>query len=301
MYDIIIIGAGPAGLTAALYALRANKKILIFEAKSYGGQILNAAKVENYPGIESISGFDYATNLYNQVKKLGGEIKYDMVTKVTENKEVYTNTEKYEAKAVIIATGSSNRKLNIENEKEFVGKGISYCATCDGNFFKNKTVAVIGGGQTAIDDVIYLSNIVNKIYLIYRGEELNSNLNKLDEIKKISNLEIILNTNVSKLIGDDILRSVEITNNNSNITKLDIDGLFIAIGQEPKNVMFSNVVDLNDKGYIETPDGVHTKTKGIYVAGDTRVKELRQLTTAVSDGSVAATVAIKEKLIILCY
>ena len=294
MYDIIIIGAGPAGLTAALYALRANKKILIFEAKSYGGQILNAAKVENYPGIESISGFDYATNLYNQVKKLGGEIKYDMVTKVTENKEVYTNTEKYEAKAVIIATGSSNRKLNIENEKEFVGKGISYCATCDGNFFKNKTVAVIGGGQTAIDDVIYLSNIVNKIYLIYRGEELNSNLNKLDEIKKISNLEIILNTNVSKLIGDDILRSVEITNNNSNITKLDIDGLFIAIGQEPKNVMFSNVVDLNDKGYIETPDGVHTKTKGIYVAGDTRVKELRQLTTAVSDGSVAATVAIKE-------
>lgn len=294
MYDIIIIGAGPAGLTAALYALRANKKILIFEAKSYGGQILNADKVENYPGIESISGFDYATNLYNQVKKLGGEIKYDMVTKVTENKEVYTNTEKYEAKAVIIATGSSNRKLNIENEKEFVGKGISYCATCDGNFFKNKTVAVIGGGQTAIDDVIYLSNIVNKIYLIYRGEELNSNLNKLDEIKKISNLEIILNTNVSKLIGDDILRSVEITDNNSNITKLDIDGLFIAIGQEPKNVMFSNVVDLNDKGYIETPDGVHTKTKGIYVAGDTRVKELRQLTTAVSDGSVAATVAIKE-------
>lgn len=294
MYDIIIIGAGPAGLTAALYALRANKKVLIFEAKSYGGQILNASKIENYPGIESISGFDYATNLYNQVKKLGGEIKYGMVTKVTENKEVYTNTEKYEAKAVIIATGSSNRKLNIEKEKEFVGKGISYCATCDGNFFKNKTVAVIGGGQTAIDDVIYLSNIVNKIYLIYRGEELNSNLNKLDEIKKISNLEIILNTNVSKLIGDDILRSVEITDNNSNITKLDIDGLFIAIGQEPKNVMFSNVVDLNDKGYIETPDGVHTKTKGVYVAGDTRVKELRQLTTAVSDGSVAATVAIKE-------
>ena len=294
MYDIIIIGAGPAGLTAALYALRANKKVLIFEAKSYGGQILNASKIENYPGIESISGFDYATNLYNQVKKLGGEIKYEMVTKVTENKEVYTNTEKYEAKAVIIATGSSNRKLNIENEKEFVGKGISYCATCDGNFFKNKTVAVIGGGQTAIDDVIYLSNIVNKIYLIYRGEKLNSNLNKLDEIKKISNLEVILNTNVSKLIGDDILRSVEITDNNSNITKLDIDGLFIAIGQEPKNVMFSNVVDLNDKGYIETPDGVHTKTKGIYVAGDTRVKELRQLTTAVSDGSVAATVAIKE-------
>lgn len=294
MYDIIIIGAGPAGLTAALYALRANKKVLIFEAKTYGGQIVNAAKVENYPGIESISGFDYATNLYNQVKKLGGEIKFDMVTKVTENKEVYTNTEKFEAKAVIIATGSANRKLNIENEKEFVGKGISYCATCDGNFFRNKTVAVVGGGQTAIDDVIYLSNIVNKIYLIYRGEELNSNLNKLGEIKNLSNLEIILNSNVTKIIGDDMLSGVEITDNNSNISKLNIDGLFIAIGQEPKNVIFSNVVDLNDKGYIETPDGVHTKTNGIYVAGDTRVKELRQLTTAVSDGSVAATIAIKE-------
>lgn len=293
MYDIIIIGAGPAGLTAALYALRANKKVLVFEAKSYGGQIINAAKIENYPGIENISGFDYATNLYNQVTKLNGEIKYETVTRVTENKEVFTNNGKYEAKAIIIATGSANRMLNIENEKKYIGKGVSYCATCDGNFFKDKVVAVIGGGQTAIDDVLYLSDIVKKVYLIYRGEKLNEELSKLDKLNELSNLEIILKSNVTKIMGEDVLTSIEVTNNNeSNL--INIDGLFIAVGQEPKNTIFSNVVDLNEKGYIETLDGVHTKTKGIYVAGDTRVKELRQLTTAVGDGSIAATTAIKE-------
>ena len=294
MYDIIIIGAGPAGLTAALYALRANKKVLIFEAKSYGGQIINAAKIENYPGVAKISGFDYATTLYNQVKNLGGEIKYETVTKVTETKEVYTNSGKYEAKAIIIATGSANRRLNIQNEKEYVGKGVSYCATCDGNFFKDKIVAVVGGGQTAIDDVLYLSNIASKVYLIYRGEKLNESLDKLDKIYELSNLEIILNSNVSMINGEDVLTSIEIIDNNQNKKTINIDGLFIAVGQEPKNEIFNNVVDLNEKGYIETTDGVHTKTSGIYVAGDTRVKELRQLTTAVADGSIAATIAIKE-------
>ena len=294
MYDIIIVGAGPAGLTAALYALRANKKVLIFEAKSCGGQIINASKIENYPGIENISGFDYATTLYNQVKNLNGEIKYETVTRVTENKEVFTSAGKYEAKAIIIATGSSNRRLNIENEKEYIGKGVSFCATCDGNFFKDKTVAVVGGGQTAIDDVIYLSNIVNKVYLIYRGEKLNEELNNINKLNDISNLEIILNTNVTKIIGKDLLTGIETTDKNNNKNTINIDGLFIAVGQEPKNEIFSNVVDLNERGYIETTDGVHTKTEGIYVAGDTRVKELRQLTTAVSDGSIAATIAIKE-------
>ena len=294
MYDIIIVGAGPAGLTAALYALRANKKVLIFEAKSCGGQIINASKIENYPGIENISGFDYATTLYNQVKNLNGEIKYETVTRVTENKEVFTSAGKYEAKAIIIATGSSNRRLNIENEKEYIGKGVSFCATCDGNFFKDKTVAVVGGGQTAIDDVIYLSNIVNKVYLIYRGEKLNEELNNTNKLNDISNLEIILNTNVTKIIGEDLLTGIETTDKNNNKNTINIDGLFIAVGQEPKNEIFSNVVDLNERGYIETTDGVHTKTEGIYVAGDTRVKELRQLTTAVADGSIAATIAIKE-------
>lgn len=291
MYDIIIIGAGPSGLTAALYALRANKKVLIFEAKSYGGQIINAAKIENYPGIDNISGFDFANNLYNQVKKYNVEFKYETVIRINENKEVFTSNGKYEAKAIIIATGSVNKRLNIANEKEFIGKGVSYCATCDGNFFKDKDVAVIGGGQTATDDVLYLSNIVNKVYLIHRGDKLKEPNVSFERMK---NVEVILNSTVNKINGSEKLSSIEIVDNNNNLREIKIDGLFIAVGQEPKNEVFSNVVDLDDKGYIITKDGVHTKTNGIYAAGDTRVKELRQLTTAVSDGSIAATIAIKE-------
>lgn len=291
MYDIIIIGAGPAGLTAALYSLRANKKVLIFEAKSYGGQIINASKIENYPGIQNISGFDFATTLYNQVTALGGVVKYETVERVTENKEVFTsNGSKYDAKAIIIATGSANKRLNIKNEIDYVGKGVSYCATCDGNFFKDKIVAVIGGGQTAIDDVIYLSNIANKVYLIYRGEKINNELINVDKLDSINNLEILLNSVVTKINGTDIIRGIEINNSKD----INVDGLFIAVGQEPKNEIFSNVVNLDERGYILSTDGVHTKTEGIYVAGDTRKKELRQLTTAVSDGSIAATIAIKE-------
>lgn len=296
MYDIIVIGAGPAGLTSALYALRANKKVLIFEAKSYGGQIINAAKIENYPGLPNISGFDFATTLYSQVKSLGGEFKFETVVKIDNDKKVFTeNGNEYNAKAIIIATGSANRRLNIENETEFIGKGISYCATCDGNFFKGRKVAIVGGGQTAVDDAIYLSDIANQVYLIYRGERLNESLNKLDVLTKLTNIKIIFNTNVIKINGEDKLTNITCFDKNKNVEiNLEIDGLFIAVGQQPKNELFANVVDLDEKGYIKTNDGVHTKVDGIYVAGDTRVKELRQLTTAVSDGSLAATIAIKE-------
>ncbi|MCR5787478.1 MAG: thioredoxin-disulfide reductase [Bacilli bacterium] len=293
MYDIIIIGAGPAGLTAALYALRANKNILIFEAKTYGGQILNASKIENYPGIENISGFDFATNLYKQVTNLGAVIKYETVLRVDENKNVTTNKDTYSAKSVIIATGSENRRLNIENESKYVGKGISYCATCDGNFFKNKTVAVVGGGDTALEDAIYLSDIASKVYLIHRREEFTASEALLSKLDEHSNIEIIKNSTISKLIGEEILSSVEIVCGDTTKV-IDIDGLFIAVGQEPKNQIFSNILELDSLGYIKTIDGVRTNIKGIYVAGDTRVKELRQLTTAVSDGSIAATIAIRE-------
>ena len=293
MYDIVIVGAGPAGLTAALYALRANKKVLVLEAKNYGGQILNASKIENYPGIESISGYDFATNLYNQVTKLGAIIKYETVINVSDDKIVTTNKDKYQGKSIILATGVTNRKLNLENEQNYVGKGVSYCATCDGNFFKNKIVAVNGGGNTALEDALYLSNIAKKVYLIHRRDEFRGENNYLEEIKKKNNIEIILNATISKLNGNNILESIEILDN--NITRnIKIDGLFIAIGQEPKNEVFNNIVDLNDKGYFDSPDGLHTNIEGIYIAGDARVKNLRQLTTAVSDGSIAATTAIKE-------
>lgn len=293
MYDTIIIGAGPAGLTSALYLLRANKKILVLESKNYGGQIINANKIKNYPGIEEITGFDFATNLYNQVKKLGCEIKYETVEKIDENKNVYTNNNTYTAKTIIIATGSTNRKLNLPNEREFIGKGISYCATCDGAFFKGKKVAVNGGGNTAIEDALYLSDIVDKVYLIHRREEFRAQSKLLEELKLKKNVEIITNSTITNILGETKLEEITIKKETQE-EKIKIDGLFIAIGQEPKNEIFSNVVELNQYGYIETIDDVHTKTPGIYVAGDTRVKELRQLTTAVSDGSIAATMAIRE-------
>ena len=294
MYDIIIIGAGPAGLTAALYARRANKKVLVLEAKGYGGQIVNANLVENYPGIANISGFDFATNLYNQVKDLETDIKFEPVIRIEKNKTVVTTKNTYTAKSIIIATGAENRKLNIDKETEFIGKGVSYCATCDGNFYKNKTVAIVGGGNTALEDAIYLSDIANKVYIIHRRDKFRGEATYENELKKKNNVEIILNSNVTKLNGEDFLKSIDIEDNQGNIRTLDINGLFIAVGQTPKNEIFANIIKLNTSGYIESEDGVHTNIKGIYVAGDTRVKQLRQLTTAVSDGAIAATIAIKE-------
>ena len=294
MYDIIIVGAGPAGLTAAIYALRANKKVLILEAKTYGGQIVNASIVENYPGIKSISGFEFATNLYNQVKDLGAEYKTETVINITEDRKVTTTKGTYEAKAIILATGAENRKLNIPKEQEFVGKGISYCATCDGNFYKNKVVAVNGGGNTALEDAIYLSNLASKVYLIHRRDEFRGESTYLEELKKKDNVEFILNSNITKINGAERLESIEVTDNNSNTQTIEVNGLFIAIGQTPKNEIFANIIELNPNGYIESKDGVHTSKPHIYVAGDTRVKELRQLTTAVGDGAIAATTAINE-------
>ena len=294
MYDIIIIGAGPAGLTAALYAARANKKILILEAKTYGGQIVNASLIENYPGIADISGFDYATNLYSQVKNLGCDIKYQTVIRIDDDNTVITNTDKYHAKAIILATGASNRKLNIPLEDKYVGKGISYCATCDGHFYKDRVVAVVGGGNTALEDAIYLSDLASVVYLIHRRDEFRGEGKYIDEINKKSNIKFILNSNVTKIIGEENLNSIEVTDNSNKKNIIDIDGLFIAIGQDPNNQIFKGLIDLDDNGYIISSDGVHTNRDKIYVAGDAREKDLRQLTTAVADGAIAATVAIKE-------
>ena len=294
MYDIIIIGAGPAGLTAAIYALRANKKVLVLEAKTYGGQIVNASNIENYPGIKSISGFDFSTNLYNQVKDLGGEIKIETVININDKKEVTTNKDKYNTKAIIIATGSNNRKLNIDKEEDFIGKGVSYCATCDGAFYKDKDVMVVGGGNTALEDSLYLSNIVNKVYLVHRRDEFRGENKFIEEVKSKDNIELVLNSTIKSINGLDTLESVDVIDKSNNITNIKVNGLFIAIGQEPKNEIFKNIINIDSNGYIETSDGVHTNIDGIYVAGDCRNKDLRQLTTAVSDGSIAATTAINE-------
>lgn len=294
MQDIIIIGAGPAGLTAALYALRANKKVLIFESKIHGGQIINAFEIENYPGIKNISGADYVQNLYEQVTELGCQIKYEPVIKIEDNKKVITEKGVYQAKAIIIATGLLTKNLNLALEEKFLGKGISYCATCDGNFYKNKKVAVLGGGNTALTDVIYLSSIASLVYLIHRKDTFKGDIKYIEEIKKKDNVKFILNSNVVELEGNDFLESVTLKYNQDQTEKLKIDGLFIAIGQNPSNDCFANLIKLDEDGYIDSLDGVHTNIKGIYVAGDIRKKELRQLVTAVSDGALAATMAIKE-------
>ena len=294
MYDIIIVGAGPAGLTAALYAARANKKVLVLEAKTPGGQILNAHLVTNYPGVKSIPGSEFAENLYNQVKDLGVEIKFETVLSIDEDKKVITNKSNYKAKSIILATGADNKKLNIENENKLVGKGISYCATCDGNFYKGKIVAVVGGGNVALEDALYLSDIASKVYLIHRRDSFKGAELTLNEIEKKNNVEIIYNSSVIKINGDTRVESIVIKNNLEEEQTINTDALFVAIGQEPKNIIFKNIIDIDEKGYIVTEDGVHTNKKGIYVAGDAREKLLKQLTTAVSDGSIAATVAIKE-------
>lgn len=280
MYDVIIVGAGVSGLTASIYGIRAGKKVLVFEKSNYGGQIINASLVENYPGIDKISGYDLATNLYNQAINLGVEVKYEEVIKINSN-EVITNNNKYLAKDIIIATGCNNKKLGLDNEDKLIGKGISYCATCDGNFYKGKVVAVVGGGNTALEDAIYLSKLASKVYLIHRRDTFRGEAKYVDELKNTSNVEILLNSSVTKINGDTKLDSILVDDK-----ELKVDGLFIAIGQIPNSSLVENILELDKYGYIKSDD-TKTNIDNIYVSGDVRSKEVRQLTTATSDGTIS--------------
>ncbi|MBR6690958.1 MAG: thioredoxin-disulfide reductase [Bacilli bacterium] len=297
MYDIIIVGAGPAGMTAAIYASIARKKILLLEKSVYGGQIVTADKIKNYPGFDEISGYEYATKLYNQLKNFNPDIKFEEVLEIKNNenfKEVITNKNSYKTKSVIIATGTKNRKLNLSNEDKLIGKGISYCSTCDGVFYKNKTVAITGGGNNAIDDALYLSDIANKIYVIYRQKDFKIDSINLDKLKEKNNVEFILNSNIVNINGNEILESITIKENETNKeTELFIDGLFIAIGHIPVSSMCKNLVKTDEKGYIIANEDCITNIDGIFCAGDVRIKEVRQLTTACSDGTIAALNAFK--------
>ena len=295
MYDCIIIGCGTAGMTAALYLRRASKKVLILEAKNYGGQIINASSIENYPCEIHISGYEFATKLFNQVKELNAEIVFEKAIDIKDNnneKEVITNNNIFKTKTIILATGSDNRKLGLPNENELIGKGVSYCATCDGNFYKNKAVAVIGGGINAIEEALYLSDIASKVYLINRKNEFKEGNEILSKIKEKNNIEIIYNSSVTKLNAQDKLNSIEITSN-SNSKGINVDGIFIAVGRVPENENFAKIINLNENGYVIADENCNTNVSGIFVAGDNRVKQVRQLVTAASDGAVAATEAIK--------
>ena len=283
MYDIIIVGAGPSGMTAALYGRRANKKILVLEALTPGGQIINANKIDNYPGLPGINGVDFATNLYNQITDLGAEVKFEKVINI-EYPNVITNEATYTGKAIIIATGRENRKLGIEKEDYYLGRGLSYCATCDGNFYKDKIACVYGNTSTALDDVVYLSNICKEVYLVVRNDSLKEN-----NLESFSNVHIIYNSTITKLVGDNLLTGIELNNNET----INTDALFVAIGQVPETENFINILDLDSKGYAITSDN-RTKIKGIYVCGDVVDKPLRQLATAIGDGAMAATAAIQD-------
>ena len=294
MYDIIIIGAGPAGLTAAIYGRRANKKVLVLEALTYGGQIANTTVIDNYPALPHVSGFDFATNLYNQVIELGAEVKFERVININvdNEKKVITDSGEYTGRAIIIATGSDRRKLGLENEDRFTGSGISYCATCDGNFFKDKEVAVNGGGNTALTDALYLADICSKVYLIHRRDEFRGNEVLVDAIRKRDNIELILNSRVTKLNGDNHLTSITVTNNDGSEKALAVNCLFVAIGQVPVTENFVKLIDVDDNGYAIAGEDMKTRIPGVYVAGDVRKKTLRQLATAINDGAIAATQAI---------
>ena len=293
MYDIIIIGAGPAGLTAGIYACRANKKVLILEARSYGGQIIKANEIDNYPSKPHINGMQFAKDLYDQTIELGANILFEKAIDIKDSKDyktIITNKNSYKGKTIIIATGSDNGKLGLENEKELTGRGISYCATCDGSFYRDEDVAIIGNSNNTLEDTIYLSNIANKVYLINKKdtfEDLNGLLKELSD-----NVEILYNTNITKIIGDKKLEQIEVkTKDESRL--LNISGLFIDVGRVPENENFKKLIKVDKFGYIIASEDCHTNIDGIFVAGDNRTKIVRQLTTATADGTVAAIEAIK--------
>ena len=291
MYDIIIVGCGPAGLTAAIYALRANKKILILEKDNIGGQITSSLKVENFPGFKQISGNDLMNNLYEQAIDLGCEINIEEVIKIKDGKikTVITDENEYETKSLIIATGCKNRLLGIDREEEFIGYGISFCVACDGAFYKDKVVAVIGGGNSAVINALSLSEICKKVYLIQNLDFLTAEDMLKERIKEKNNIEIMYNSKVVKLIGDDELKSIEVSGKEDKI--IAIDGMFISIGQIPQNDIFKGIIDLNEQNYIKSIECL-TNKEGIFVAGDCREKKIRQLTTAAGDGTIAALEAI---------
>ncbi len=295
MYDIIIVGAGTAGLSAAIYGVRAGKKVLVFEAESYGGQIINTLEIENYPGIKKVSGYEFATNLYQQTLDLGAEIKFEKVVEILaedEVKKVVTDGGEYLTKTVILATGAKNRPLGLEKEKELIGRGISYCATCDGAFYKGKAVAVNGGGNTALEDAIFLSSYCSKVYVIHRRETFRGEERLLQSLKKKSNVEFVLNANITKLLGEEFLEGVVVKDIKTDEEQtIPISGLFIAIGQVPNNSIFAGLIELDQSGYIIGKEDCKTNAEGIFVAGDTRTKNVRQLATAASDGAIAGLAA----------
>lgn len=298
MYDIIVIGSGPAGMTAALYALRADKKVLLIEKENFGGQITYSPKFENFPTIPQISGSEFAEKFLEQIIEHGAEIEMAEVTQIIDNgefsKTVVTDSGEFEGRTVIIATGSKHRHLGLENEEHFIGNGISFCAVCDGSFYADKSVAVIGGGNTALQEAVMLSGLCSKVTVIQNLSFMTGEKRLLNILEKAENVDFVYDTVVTELIGGDTLEAIKTKNTATNVEELRyFDGIFVAIGQVPENQSFKDIVELNDYGYVASDEACLTKTKGVFVAGDCRTKQIRQVTTATADGAVAALAACR--------
>ena len=289
MYDVVIIGCGPAGMTAGIYAARANKSVLILEKETIGGQMSSAPVIENYPGYKAILGSELAGLMYDQAEDLGVTIELEEVKEIVDGKikKVITDDNTYEAKTVIIATGSKYRTLGLENEENLIGKGIHFCVACDGAFYKDKTVAVIGGGNSAVINAITLSDLCKKVVVVQNLNKLTAEDVLVKKLESLKNVEIITCRVVNKINGEEELSSIELDDG----SVLDVDGMFLSIGLIPQSDLVVNLLPLNKYGYIESTDGV-TEKEGIFVAGDCRNKQVRQVTVATSDGTIAAMNAI---------
>ncbi|MCI9537782.1 MAG: thioredoxin-disulfide reductase [Eubacterium sp.] len=295
MYDIIVVGAGTAGLSAAVYGARAGKRVLVLEQKNAGGQIVNSPEVDNYPGIKHISGFEFIQRLQEQAEEAGAQIQYAPAEAIRcegEKKLVRCGDEELACNSIILATGMVYRKLGLEREEHLTGKGVSYCAVCDGAFFRGKDTAVVGGGNTALEDALYLSEICRRVYLIHRRDRFRGENTMVNKLLQIKNVEFILDSVVTELRGKEQLSGIIVKNKVSGIVnELSVNGLFVAVGQNPENERFRDVVELDAHGYIKADESCRTSVLGIYAAGDCRTKQVHQLVTAAADGAVAALAA----------
>lgn len=295
IYDILIVGGGPAGLCAALYARRAGKTALVIEKNTFGGQITWSPRVENFPTERSISGLALADKMLDQAMGQGADIELDEVVSAEKKDGLfYIKTafgSEFCGKAIIIATGAEPRRLGLDNEEKFIGQGISFCAVCDGEFYKDKVVAVVGGGNTALQETLYLSDICRRVYLIHRRDEFRADKALCDVLPQKNNVETVLNSFVAEILGDTKIEGVKLENKSGEEREISLDGLFIAVGHKPENQAFAHLVPLDDSGYADVGESCEAHMDGVFVAGDCRKKSVRQLTTAVSDGAVAALAA----------
>lgn len=294
MYDIIIIGAGPAGLTAALYALRANKSVLLIEKETFGGQITFSPKVENIPGFEALSGNEFAEKLVEQVLNQGAEVESAEVLEIQNGKikTVVTDDGERQAKAVIVATGAKHRVLGLENEEKFIGNGISFCAVCDGAFYTGKNVVVVGGGNSALQEALMLADLAKNVYLVQNLDFLTGEKKLAEQVLAKDNVHLMLGTVLDAYLGDGDLTGVRVKKVLDGQTEqIQADGVFLAVGLMPQNEPFSNVLPLNEHGYVISDENCLCGKDGIFVAGDCRNKKIRQVTTAAADGAVAALAA----------